>query len=166
MNDLNLYSPLVREVKDFVCEGRFFEGFSAHGKNNFIIERDFEKAKEYAFEQIISDANLCWGDIKELEMSKINSKKYSFLNYKELSDQLRNLTDPFFKILKRKLPFTYQAIVEEVATDLSCILKSRAINGLTNNLFEKMFQVYKDGGWPCGWKGDYPKGQMIVFSPS
>jgi len=24
--------------------------------------------------------------------------------------------------------------------------------------------VFQHNGFPCGWKGDYPEGKMIVFS--
>ena len=34
------------------------------------------------------------------------------------------------------------------------------------SLYEKVFKVYKMGGWPCGWKGEYMKGKMIVYLPN
>ncbi|MGL4106952.1 hypothetical protein [Clostridium paraputrificum] len=35
--------------------------------------------------------------------------------------------------------------------------------GKKNNFFEKIFEAYLSGGWPCGWSGDYQKGKLKVF---
>lgn len=42
---------------------------------------------------------------------------------------------------------------------------NRLVNGKTDNFYEKIFEVYKQGGWPCGWKGTYPIGEIIVYVP-
>lgn len=34
-----------------------------------------------------------------------------------------------------------------------------------NMLIENMLEIYKKGGFPCGWKGIYPKGNLIVYLP-
>lgn len=31
---------------------------------------------------------------------------------------------------------------------------------------EELFSLYRTGGWPCGYKGEYPHGQFIVYWPS
>lgn len=165
MAEFYFYSPLVQEVIDFVNKGQFFEGVIPSKQHYYMIEKDFQKAQLYAFEQNLPHGNLCWSDIKELEMSAVYAKIYNQANYKELSKQLREVSPDFFKTLKTRLSTTYRNILDEVDSDMRGILVNRAINGLTDNLFEKIFQFYKDGGWPCGWKGDYPQGKMIVFSP-
>ncbi|MGY0694933.1 hypothetical protein ACW2QC_19560 [Virgibacillus sp. FSP13] len=43
---------------------------------------------------------------------------------------------------------------------------NRLVNGKTDNFYERVFKVYKEGGWPCGWKGTYPNGEMIAFVPA
>ena len=39
-------------------------------------------------------------------------------------------------------------------------------SGKTERLYEEMFLAYQSGGWPCGWYGKYPEGQLVVFYPS
>ena len=43
---------------------------------------------------------------------------------------------------------------------------NRLVNGKVDNFYEKVFKVYKMGGWPCGWKGEYMEGKMIVYLPN
>ena len=51
----------------------------------------------------------------------------------------------------------------KIEGDLTMCALNRLVNGKTNNFYEKVFELYKEGGWPCGWKGTYPKGEFIVF---
>ena len=59
--------------------------------------------------------------------------------------------------------------VERVAEDFG-ILYMYALatvdNGKSERLYEDMFLAYQSGGWPCGWYGKYPEGQLVVFYPS
>ncbi len=36
---------------------------------------------------------------------------------------------------------------------------------LKSNFLELQLEVYKNGGFPCGWDGSYPNGKMLVFIP-
>ncbi|PFI73957.1 hypothetical protein COK13_29330 [Bacillus cereus] len=42
---------------------------------------------------------------------------------------------------------------------------NRLVNGKVDNFYERIFEVYKLGVWPCGWEGEYPEGRIIVYSP-
>lgn len=33
---------------------------------------------------------------------------------------------------------------------------NRLVNGKSDNFYEKIFEVYKQGGRPCGWERDIP----------
>lgn len=39
----------------------------------------------------------------------------------------------------------------------------KKINKQDMEFLEKQIEVYQNGGFPCGWKGKYPEGQMVVF---
>lgn len=158
-------SVLVQEVIDFVNKDNFLQGFSCNSTDQLIVETDFKKATNYAIEQLIDHANLCWLDIRQQENAKVYGKLYQYPDHSQLSERIYKLSEPFLKQLKFKIPAVYQEVIEDILGDMCCILENRLINGLTDNLFEQMFQVYKRGGWPCGWKGNYPEGKMIVFSP-
>jgi hypothetical protein len=51
--------------------------------------------------------------------------------------------------------------------DVSAVLRYCLANRNATHpslLFDRIERAYLDGGWPCGWKGKYPDGQLIVFS--
>lgn len=52
---------------------------------------------------------------------------------------------------------------ETMYIDCDLIFKCYA-NGYFTELVDEIRQVYLDGGFPCGWAGDYPKGRLVVFS--
>lgn len=59
----------------------------------------------------------------------------------------------------------YIDIFEEIIGDLHMCALNRLVNGKVDNFYERIFEVYKLGGWPCGWEGEYPEGRVIVYSP-
>jgi hypothetical protein len=36
---------------------------------------------------------------------------------------------------------------------------------ISTPLHESMWEAYKEGCFPCGWKGDFPNGKLSVFFP-
>lgn len=50
----------------------------------------------------------------------------------------------------------YIDIFEEVVGDLYMCVLNRLVNGKGDNFYERIFKIYKLGGWPCGWEGEYP----------
>lgn len=46
--------------------------------------------------------------------------------------------------------------------DLRNCAYNRAINGKSENFYEYIFKIYLAGGFPCGWKGDYPDSGVII----
>lgn len=58
----------------------------------------------------------------------------------------------------------YGEYTNDVEADLlNCYLniKHKAMNPLWNMLYK----AYKKGVFPCGWKGKFPKGKLVVFHP-
>ena len=58
---------------------------------------------------------------------------------------------------------------DKVAEDFSALYMyalATVDSGKTERLYEEMFLAYQSGGWPCGWYGKYPEGQLVVFYPS
>jgi hypothetical protein len=55
-------------------------------------------------------------------------------------------------------------IANNAVTDLCYCAENRAFNGLTDNFWERLFRLYRQGLWPCGWRGTYPApGQFIAY---
>ena len=53
--------------------------------------------------------------------------------------------------------------LENSVYDFFECIRTRAIVGKKNHLYEKIFEVYLSGGWPCGWSGNYPNGALKVY---
>jgi hypothetical protein len=55
-------------------------------------------------------------------------------------------------------------VVLQTAADMMECCKNRAFNGMTDNWWEKIFAVYRQGLFPCGWLGKFPiDGRMIAW---
>lgn len=134
-----------------------------HVKNLEIIN-DFDEAQNRAWSQDSSEVDTVWEYVKSREAEDIVEKIYNF----DLGSQQNDLYDFFSdndNYSNDFLPFDYIDINEEVEGDLTMCALNRLVNGKTDNFYEKIFEVYKQGGWPCGWKGTYPMGEIIVYVP-
>ena len=43
------------------------------------------------------------------------------------------------------------------------ILLNCYANNYMPEIWKDILYVFQHNGFPCGWKGDYPEGKMIVF---
>ena len=115
-----------------------------------------------------------WVDLRS-EMDHV----YLVQAVRELPKKKRNilrelslyLTSFFAYDLESKLGKTVIGSVDvrKVAEDFSAIYMyalATVDSGTTERLYEEMFLAYQSGGWPCGWYGKYPEGQLVVFYPS
>jgi hypothetical protein len=57
----------------------------------------------------------------------------------------------------------HKELLDDIMSDLKGCLYSRAVLGRNNSFFEHVLMIYQNGGWPCGWKGDWPNGQAIAY---
>ncbi len=55
-------------------------------------------------------------------------------------------------------------LVEETMLHNMEILLNCYANNYIPEIWKDILYVYQHNGFPCGWKGDYPEGKMIVFS--
>ncbi|GEL05969.1 cytoplasmic protein [Rummeliibacillus stabekisii] len=156
-------TQLVEEVMDFIANNKLFNNKNFHVKNLEIIN-DFDEAQNRAWSQDSSEVDTVWEYVKSREAEDIVEKIYNF----DLGSQQNDLYDFFSdndNYSNDFLPFDYIDINEEVEGDLTMCALNRLVNGKTDNFYEKIFEVYKQGGWPCGWKGTYPMGEIIVYVP-
>ncbi|WP_160323676.1 hypothetical protein, partial [Defluviitalea phaphyphila] len=149
-------SLLVEEVIKEVGNIKLFKK-SDKLLTDVIIINDFEKAQYLAFEcddyEMNNEKGYTWKDITELVMSKVYGIAYQNPDYKNFMKTLHSING----LIKKNLHILkeYEIVWEEVYCDLIDCARTRAIQGKTNKFFEKIFEVYKAGGWPCGWDGNY-----------
>ena len=128
----------------------------------YEIINDYKQAKENAFIRIYeygeSDGQT-WVDILEENMSSVWEVIYQCNNYLELSDIVDDIEIPELDDIE--YTFDDYDVQEEIYNEIELCVKSRFICGTRNVFFEKLFKVYKFGGWPCGWNN----GKIIVYVP-
>ena len=154
-----LFNNLVEEVI------QFSKDFQSEQTNKFpqniIIINDTKKAEHLAYEEIFGEEEYNWKDIREMEMSEVWG-----LYYEKSENEKPKGLEELLEIIAdnvRKSSFKYSIFYNDVVADLTNCAINRAINGKSNSFFEKLFEIYQYGAFPCGWNGDYPEGQIVAF---
>ncbi|KYD06490.1 hypothetical protein [Bacillus atrophaeus] len=150
---------LVEEVIDF---SKSFKPIKSDHISNFTkIINDKEKAEYLAYEEVYGEDEYTWRDIREIEMSEVWERFYELED-----DQKPKNIDALLNIFAeniRSASTDFNPFFEDIVADLNNCAINRAINGNTDNFFEKVFEIYKAGYFPCGWNGDYPNGGFIAL---
>ncbi|MDM5186301.1 hypothetical protein QUF99_02375 [Bacillus sp. DX4.1] len=155
------------EVEEVIQFSRMFQfsGLTQELLKDIKVIKDIDKATFLAYEATFGDDEYTWNDIRELEMSEVWGDYYN-LNEDERSVGLDALTDLIDEHV-RKSDNGLSDFFHDVVADLRNCAINRAINGKSNNFFEKILEIYKIGGFPCGWDEEYsegnPKGNFIVY---
>ena len=72
----------------------------------------------------------------------------------------QTLWEPLERHLVRHLP-KYE--IEEIGGDFGTILHERSVYGGRPRFYNRLYAIYRAGGYPCGWEGRYPEGRMVVY---
>lgn len=148
-----------------------------------------EKASEIAsdpeeehLEELLATENYPLWWILDIEKSNvyknINDNQQLLLNYNDKNKQVEHsaFRKRISELLHRsisspRLSFPndssvlFEAMPYLEASLLACAF-SRFFIGTQNLFFEKMLQMFFQGGWPYGWRGHYPEGDLLVFVPA
>lgn len=155
-------TQLVEKVMNFIYNSKMFNnrGFITNAE----VINDFGEAQNFAWSQDLNEDYTVWEYVKSVESENIVEKVYN-LDFASLQDELYEYFGNHINNANDFLPFDYIDINEEVEGDLTMCALNRLVNGKTDNFYERIFDIYKQGGWPCGWKGAYPNGKIIVYVP-
>ncbi|WP_121616340.1 cytoplasmic protein [Virgibacillus halodenitrificans] len=156
-------TQLVEEVMDFARKSKMFNNKNINAKL-FEVIKDFNEAQKLAWSQDSSEVDTVWEYVKSQETESIVEKVYE-MDLVSQQDHLFDFFSDHDNYLNDFLPIDYIDINEEVEGDLTMCALNRLVNGKIDNFYERIFEIYKQGGWPCGWKGAYPIGKIIVYVP-
>ena len=133
--------------------------------SKFKIITKFDEAYNNAFIRrnyvLYGEQGYTWENIKSKMISDVKKIIYQDENYKQIDEELSKITIPALEMLE--ININEDAIFDEVYSDLMLCVESRGIMGKENKFFEEILSAYEIGGWPCGWEGNYPDGEMIVY---
>lgn len=157
-------TKLVEEVIEYIQKRRLFDRDDIKLHDIEMIH-DFDKAQELAWSQDLDVTQIVWDDMKSDESAKLLEGTYN-PNMESKKDMLYEVFSDNYNYYQEFISIDHINILEEVERDLEMCALNRLVNGKVDNFYEKVFKVYKMGGWPCGWKGEYPEGKMIVYLPN
>ncbi|WP_394796887.1 hypothetical protein [Armatimonas sp.] len=135
--------------------------------------------EEERFEELVATENYPLWWILDTEKNNvyktINSDQFLLINYNNkegqaeygaLQKRISELLHRSINSLRQSFPNHNSVLLEAVpyveASLLACAF-SRFFIGTQNLFFEKMLQMFLQGGWPYGWQGHYPEGDLLVL---
>lgn len=166
----------VEEVTEFVEGGAILAGVRSPAPAWLVID-DWNAARRFAYSQE-AEGQEVWADLREQEAAKLVPVRYRAAEgpraeFKALSDGYyatpasRLGTTPAARLRMRKAgqaSHPAREMIDDIHGDVSNLAEARLLD-LELPLFEEVFAAYRAGGWPCGWQGTYPEGQLVVFTP-
>jgi len=155
---------LINEVVDFARSGPLFVPVGTTSGVRAIT--DFKQAQDYCWNELYGNGEYTWTDLRERQMGKVKGLGYKIDGFKETKGKLDEYDGVILDSFHHRVDEKYQEVFDDVTADLWNCLISRAIQGNAPGFFEKLFDAYKQGLWPCGWDGDYPDGRLIAYVPS
>lgn len=134
----------------------------AHAAHPFIELTDPRQAKACAHDQSISAPYFSWNGARTSASKEVFS--YCFENQLNLSkfdsDFAQKIADACSSIVTEQHPGFYY--YDDIEADLTMIARGLLV-GKTPPLFAKMRIAYEARLFPCGWKGQFPEGELLVL---
>jgi hypothetical protein len=155
-------TALVEEVIDFARGSGLFQNSDADADANWHVIHDLDDAMRFAREAVIGPDEYLWTDLRELEMADVWGRSYELEGFAEAEDALTETLELLTMAVRRRLDAEHGELLDDIVGDLYCCAFNRAVIG-ASGFFERLFKAYRAGGWPCGWLGEYPAGQLVVY---
>lgn len=170
------FSEELQEVIDFALNGKFlFSSVKPDNLDVVVVEqtpadwldagpngKNYSKFNEdeWTYRDIVSEHRCPAVGVLSRDETK-----------NKLSDQIFNLLSEQEKLyvkIERKLENHIKDAslkAECIESDLLDCANWRICFGRKDGFWETVFQVYKSGGMPVGWSGNYPEGKLMVIYP-
>lgn len=142
-----------------------------HANNNEELIHNADEAVCYSTDQDAQDKYpgiQYWSSILEYnnDLLKISdlTLEYSFRDNieREIKESNEKITSALI------LQFTHNALPNEIlgviSENFNVFLNEMAYFGKLSSFQNILLQAYKRGFFPCGWRGNFPSGKLIVFS--
>ncbi|MCA9014925.1 MAG: hypothetical protein KDA77_06285, partial [Planctomycetaceae bacterium] len=115
-----------------------------------------------------------WNDLLRDDIGKMMNYGDTTENFKvieklddSLTSQFDQLWKQFFILVNDQLKgILTKDEADIIADNLYMVCNCRALFGKDKSFrHETLFPIYQAGGYPCGWDGAFPRGQIAVFVP-
>lgn len=169
----SLKNTKIVNLKNEIISTDKFEEIYSFFKNNFLssnfnknpreifYEIDFELAVKTAHDQNVKNSYESWSDIRKfIEKEIYNFIFLNSINIDYLDDEINKLNI----VLENKLnnqDKVFYYFLDDVESDIYLILMTYYVD-FENTLIDLLLEAYKCNYFPCGWKGDFPSGNLCV----
>jgi hypothetical protein len=173
MVKISVFPKSVQEVLSFVQNGALLDGpYSGpvtQANRFFSIKEAFVHylnqdvlPPEYFLTDITDDAS---GDIPG---GWDNPLKTALIEYEEKTDFYNVICD---RLMPRKKELglkkdDLETLADSIGSNLYLCAKARLLLPKSHDYFERLFQIYRDQAFPCGWRGGpkWETGDFLFFS--
>ncbi|MDX1958162.1 MAG: hypothetical protein SFU98_06295 [Leptospiraceae bacterium] len=105
----------------------------------------------------------CYNDFKSHEHGKLIYLKSMNSDKDEVIEYRKKFSKKFdYKNFIKNLPDEIREFSGDVDSDLEGYFWSQYFR-IENTIFPMLYEYYKLGLFPCGWKGLHPKGKLVVY---
>ncbi|MDE1484148.1 hypothetical protein [Xenorhabdus bovienii] len=171
---IDIKKEFILEPMTFLLSEKLL--FGSHGsQSDFYVEiRDPELALTLAFEQLLPNGYVVWSDVIDNSIGKFRLRS----EYDDANEYLNDI-DEMFSVHQSKISISYRKkkikkensnyddfyfeILDEVYYQLKMLSLQRYIlGGQKESILEKIFEIYKEGVYPCGMTKDK---KIVAFNP-
>ncbi|ELY4035194.1 hypothetical protein [Cronobacter sakazakii] len=164
----------VIEPLDFLFSDQLFKGVDQKNPGNFLLITRKEDAFMFAFEQNLPSGYKIWQDVlseyeQKLRANTLFSSAQDFVSA-ELEKRQKQNGSLLLEYRKKKIKktnseyddFLFSEARQDAFSVLSLVCINRYLdNEIKDDFFERVYGLYKIGGWVCGMK----KEQFLLFDP-
>jgi hypothetical protein len=162
---------LAGEVLEFVTKGGLLSFSGELDGEKVMIVSSLEDALQYAKSQDLPEDVSIWADLRSFQFSDYQDVTSALppSEYSALHKELDVLEDRIVQaawdsLVTREDLDESDLLAEDIGPDLAHVAAARFLGGKELSPFlEELFSLYRAGGWPCGYKGEYPRGKFIVY---
>lgn len=176
MSNLEIYTKAledrVKELLDLINGEKFLAGSYQAGSDEIVVndpddaitfacdqDVDVIKGEEYQYwtnllenhartgEQMDKEEELGLGR----EFNKISETIYNERIISAINEKAESLEIP-------------DSLIDVICGNFYNFLMNEVLLEEQSSFDKSLYDVYKKGGIPCGWKGSYPDGSMLIFS--
>ena len=161
--DIGEYTSLVVEVLEFVNSGKLLKNSNELSFGDDVVT-DLSSAKYFAWDKLYGEDEFTWADLRSEKMAEVWDVIYSDEDrYSLIDNNISNIMDEISRTIQSQLNEQHKELLDDIVSDIKGCLYSRAVNGKRNAFFECILSIYRKGGWPCGWEGNWPNGKAIYY---
>jgi hypothetical protein len=139
---------IERPPKDWWDAGPDGKDYSELGENEWTYRDIVEEERSLIIKELSSDEN----------KNKLSNQIIKFLSEKE------KIYKKIEKKLKRRIENS-DLYADFIESDILSCAEGRICFGRKDSFWETVFQIYKSGGMPVGWSGNYPEGKLMAIYP-